>query len=135
MHYEDDAAQDLGAILSLAVDNAKSLSLDKMNASTDFLPVHLYLSSIGVPPEIIVKYFNSKVIKFIKKITPSNTSISSSLIRETLNKLNEYPEIKEDSNLIIDLIQLENLFLHGEELTNLALFLKINQGVDNVEKK
>ena len=38
-------------------------------------------------------------------------------------------EIKEDSNLIIDLIQLENLFLHGEELTNLALILKINQGV------
>ena len=135
MHYENDAAQDLGAILSLAVDNAKSLSLDKMNASTDFLPVHLYLSSIGVPPEIIVKYFNSKVIKFIKKITPSNTSISSSLIREILNKINEYPEIKEDSNLIIDLIQLENLFLHGEELTNLALILKINQGVENDEKK
>jgi hypothetical protein len=42
--YERDAAQDVGALLSLSVDNAKALDLDKLRANTDFFAMHINLA-------------------------------------------------------------------------------------------
>jgi hypothetical protein len=33
--------------------------LDKLHAETDYFAMHIYLAMVGVPPEIILMYFNS----------------------------------------------------------------------------
>jgi len=47
--------------MTLAVDNAKLLTLAKLNASTDILGLYLYGVSIGVPFENLVRIFTSNV--------------------------------------------------------------------------
>jgi hypothetical protein len=63
--YDRDAAQDVGALLSMAADNAKTLNLDKLHAETDYFAMHIYLAMIGVPPPVIISYFNSPAFKYV----------------------------------------------------------------------
>jgi hypothetical protein len=65
----------VGALLSMAADNAKTLNLDKLHAETDYFAMHIYLAMIGVPPKVIISYFNSDT--FLSVIRSANNDLSS----------------------------------------------------------
>lgn len=54
-----DASNDLSAFLSLSVDNAKKLSLAKLNAGTSTIGMYLYGLSLGVPVSTLYKIIAS----------------------------------------------------------------------------
>lgn len=115
--YDRDASQDVGALLSEAVDNAKKLNLDKLHADTDYFAMHIYLAMIGVEPRVIINYFNSPA--FISIINSVHNSKAESKRVDT-KTFDNYPELKE-------------IYLAAREISSLASILSINQGI-KVEK-
>ena len=57
--WTDDASAISSALLGLSADNAKKLTLAKINANTTTLGMYLYGASLGVPIETLVKIINS----------------------------------------------------------------------------
>lgn len=113
--YDKDASQDVGALLSLSVDNAKGLDLDKLRASTDFFAMHIYLAMQGVPPRVIINYFNS----------PEFDSIISSSKNDIVNGYKN--DVNEET--FAGHPELLNIYQGAKELTAFAQILSINQGI------
>lgn len=67
-----DAAVLLSAMLSQAVDNAKELSLAKLNAGIDMIGMYLYGISIGMNFDDISNIMMSKPAKMIANLTQGN---------------------------------------------------------------
>lgn len=115
--YDRDASQDVGALLSEAVDNAKKLNLDKLHADTDYFAMHIYLAMIGVEPRVIINYFNS----------PAFVSIINSVHNSTAE------EKRVDASTFDNFPELKQIYLAAREISSLASILSINQGI-KVEK-
>lgn len=121
--YDRDASQDVGALLSKAVDNAKDLSLDKMNALTDYFAMHIFLAMIGCPPEIIIRYFRSDA--FVNIINSAKNDLAKGNI----------PLITYDTFVNAKQYELAEIFACAKELTALAQILSINQGLKVEEEE
>ena len=53
---EKNASLNLSALTTLATDNAKELGLAKLNAGINLASIHVYLTILGLSPEIISNY-------------------------------------------------------------------------------
>ena len=69
---DDDAAIQLSALLSQATDNAKELSLGKMNAGTNMLGMYIYGITIGMSLEDVAKIIMSPTAKIIAGMMEGN---------------------------------------------------------------
>lgn len=69
---DDDAAISLSALLSQATDNAKELSLGKINAGTNMLGMYIYGVAIGVPFEEVAKIIMSSTAKIVAGMMEGN---------------------------------------------------------------
>ena len=69
---DDDAAIQLSALLSQATDNAKELSLGKMNAGTNMLGMYIYGITIGMSLEDVAKIIMSPTAKIIAEMMEGN---------------------------------------------------------------
>jgi hypothetical protein len=118
--YNRDAAQDVGALLSMAADNAKTLNLDKLHADTDYFAMHIYLAMIGVPPRVIIGYFNSPA--FLDVIHKAQNDLTMGRIPEVSAKSFPDPQMKQ-------------IFLAAKEISSLAQILSINQGIKVEEEE
>jgi hypothetical protein len=61
------AAVVISNIISGATDNAKELVMAKINGITDLLGVHLYMVSLGISIDEVVKYMNSPIAQYLIK--------------------------------------------------------------------
>ena len=145
-HYLDDAAQDLGALLSMSADNAKTLALDKMYAGTAYFSMHLYLAMMGVPADVIINYFNSEAFQELRTFVKNDLTkgftgeldfdIFTNLLQDINKRKEENPDDKPHlDQLYQDVVQLQEIYKCGQELTDFAAILKINQGIDIDESK
>ena len=69
---DDDAAIQLSALLSQATDNAKELSLGKINAGTNMLGMYIYGITIGMSLEDVAKIIMSPTAKIIAGMMEGN---------------------------------------------------------------
>lgn len=67
-----DAAETLSELISSATDNAKELTLAKINATSKFADIYTYLISIGTPFTEITKIMMSPIFNQVAKIADSN---------------------------------------------------------------
>lgn len=72
----------ISQILSAATDNAKELILDKINAGSKLAKVYLYLITIGMDINDIVKFMTSEAVSYIDNLTESNIFNESVSISE-----------------------------------------------------
>lgn len=62
----------ISQLLSAATDNAKELVLDKINCSSNFANIYLFLITLGFNVEDIVAYMTSPAISFIENLVNQN---------------------------------------------------------------
>lgn len=124
--YDRDSAQDVGALLSMAADNAKTLNLDKLHAETDYFAMHIYLAMIGVPPKVIISYFNSDT--FLSVIRSASNDLSSGNT-PIISAKSFTPRNGATDQEVKDMEQLKQIYLAAKEITALAQILSINQGI------
>lgn len=115
-HYNDDAAQNMGALISMAADNAKTLALDKINAKQRFFAMHIFLALNGVPADVITYYFNSPAFVAYFK--------NDMLISNEDKQKGYVPNFTQDQINVVNFIK--NC---ADEITALAGLLSINQGI------
>ena len=130
--YDRDAAQDVGALLSMAADNAKTLNLDKLHADTDYFAMHIYLAMVGVPAEVIISYFNSDT--FLRVIRNAQNDLAKGQIPMVTEKSFKITEDMSDQEKF-DMAQLRQIYLAAKEVTALAQILSINQGIKVEEEE
>lgn len=125
--FDNDASQGVGALLSMSADNAKTLNMDKLNAVPNLFASHIFLSIIGCPEEIIVKFSNSPVFELIVDIAKTGKLNSLSFL--FLAKELQDPVQKQ----VLEYI--EDIYESGKEISALASMLSINQGVHVTEEE
>ena len=115
---EDNASLNLSALTSLATDNAKELGLAKLNAGIQLAAVHVYMTILGLSPEIISDYMmTSPEVLDIKSKLNANIFIG---YKSSVDKIVEKTPAKYPTFIPI---------LRGaRELRSLNSFLKLNQG-------
>lgn len=93
-----DADTTISGIMTLAVDNAKLLTLAKLNASTDILGLYLYGVSIGVPFENLVRIFTSNVADVLNQNLKGNIFNGTDDVRLgfAISKLEKGPYISRE---------------------------------------
>jgi len=69
---DEDISVQLAALLSLAVDNAKDLALEKLNSNSTMLGVYAYGLTIGCDLETLIGIINSPQGRLISKLAQSN---------------------------------------------------------------
>lgn len=135
---DDDAAIALSALLSQATDNAKELSLGKINGGTNMLGMYVYGSSIGMHFKDIANILMSKPMRIISSMMDSNifNNIGSKSIEDVFDyfeigpvrEINNYvsKDLNEEQRdndskvqprrdaLNIILTKLENKYNHGD---------------------
>ena len=137
---DEDAAIALSALLSQATDNAKELSLGKINGGTNMLGMYVYGSSIGMHFKDIAEILMSKPMRIIASMMDSNIfdNIGSKSIEDVFDyfeigpvreinnyvakDLNEEQRDNEDSHKVqprrdalnIILTKLETKYNHGD---------------------
>lgn len=132
----DDATQLLSGLISLAVDNAKELALDRMNAALDLACMHLYLVSLGCSAdEVVDAVTKNEAFKALANDLQNSSKLThkrrvlSTWFNPTPNEIdngwNKYQ--------IPGYNQLKFLYNAAQEYTNGARILGINQGVLNDE--
>lgn len=90
-HIPRNVAIGIGALLSLAVDNAKDLALKKINSGTKSMGMYAYGLSLGIPLEELTTIINSPEGKLLVQLTEGclfNNDISSFKIIDVFDKLN-----------------------------------------------
>lgn len=137
---DEDAAIALSALLSQATDNAKELSLGKINGGTNMLGMYVYGSSTGMHFKDIAEILMSKPMRIIASMMDSNIfdNIGSKSIEDVFDyfeigpvreinnyvakDLNEEQRDNEDSHKVqlrrdalnIILTKLEQKYNHGD---------------------
>jgi hypothetical protein len=67
-----DKSLDMSELVTISTDNAKELILEKINASPALIGVYSYLTSIGLPLDVIADYMISKEVNTIASLAESN---------------------------------------------------------------
>lgn len=132
----DDATQLLSGLISLAVDNAKELALDRLNAALDLACMHLYLVSLGCTADEIVDAVtkNPAFAALAKDLQNQSKLIPSRKVLSTwFNPTSRERENGWNKDQIEGYDQLKFLYHAAQEFTAGARLLGINQGVLNDE--
>ena len=85
-----DATLNLSALLSAATDNAKELILSKINATSNFVDIYTYLTSIGTPLKDISDIMLSPIFLQISKLSDTNIFDSSTYKYNVTHAINFY---------------------------------------------
>lgn len=86
-----NVATQLGALLSLAVDNAKDLALAKINSGQRSMGLYAYGLSLGIPIQELVQIINSPEGRLLVKMTEGcivNNDITAFKLLDVFDKLN-----------------------------------------------
>ena len=64
----DDVAQNIAAMLSIAVDNAKDLALAKINSGPRMMGMYVYGMTLGIPTQTLIKIMKSSEGMILKEM-------------------------------------------------------------------
>ena len=117
---QENLGDNLSILISLAVDNAKELSLEKMNCNEDTAKGLISLFSLGFSIEESLTVFYTLVGDIVNELEVNRFVSTKPSIGKIIPKLELDPETKHG---------LQTIFEIGDEFSNLARFFKINRGV------
>jgi hypothetical protein len=82
----------MSELVTISTDNAKELILEKINASPALMGIYSYLTSMGLPLDVIADYMISKEVNTIAHLAESNVFTESNMnVEKALKKLTEIP--------------------------------------------
>lgn len=87
----EDVACHIGALLSLAVDNAKDLALAKINSGPRLMGLYIYGTALGIPVVDLIKIITSKQGLILKELLEGdqiNGDTNSFKVLDVFKKLN-----------------------------------------------
>ena len=86
-----DVAEQIAAMLSIAVDNAKDLALAKINSGPRLMGMYVYGMTLGIPTETLIKIMTSPEGLILKEMTEGsyfNRDTNAFRILDVFDKLN-----------------------------------------------
>ena len=112
-YNEEDAAVLLSALLSLSTDNAKELTLAKLNAVSQMISLYLYGISIGIPFSELANTIMSPAGNIVIKAMQGNMFSGKEEMLRISNSTFNFIENCEDKNLAI---YNKSYFSNGEKI-------------------
>jgi hypothetical protein len=86
-----DVAEQIAAMLSIAVDNAKDLALAKINSGPRLMGMYVYGMTLGIPTETLIEIMTSQEGLILKEMTEGsyfNRDTNAFRILDVFDKLN-----------------------------------------------
>lgn len=100
-YNEEDAAVLLSALLSLSTDNAKELTLAKLNAVSQMISLYLYGISIGIPFNSLANTIMSPAGDIIIKVMQGNMFTGKNEFLRISDSVFNFIENCQDKNLLV----------------------------------
>lgn len=133
---EENIADKLSIMISLATDNAKELLLGNIKSTAETGNLFIALYSLGVPTKDILK-ISVKVLGPIVESFKNENRLRSHKTKKDLLSAIKHSTLDDTTKS-----SLTALYYYGQELTGLASFFGINQGIsarwvelENIERK